>query len=241
MANTQKDTEEWSPIKGYEGLYEVSTYGRVKSLSRTMPHETFGTWNIKERILKQHWAGPKSGQYKIVWLHKGKGEQHSFRVHRLVAETFIDNPEQKEQVNHIDCDRENNAVWNLEWATPKENTVHAVLNGRFEEHLKRRRKAVVNVDTGEMFDSVEEAAEAYGVTHRAIWQVLMGKNQKCKGCRWQYAEEYNKGLPVRNEQNKTVRAVVQMDKETGEEIATYKSISEAERTTGGYKWRYACG
>lgn len=251
------ESEVWKPIAGYEGLYEVSNFGRVKSVDKVLPHKTYGTWHIKERILKQQWCGPKSSAYLCVWLHKGHGEQHLYRVHRLVAESFIPLVPGKEQVNHIDCDRSNNRVDNLEWCTPKENTVHAVKNGRFEEGLENRRKAVVNVDTGERFKSIAEACRKYGVTHRAIYQVANGRNPTCRGFHWQYADDYDNMEPLKHTHNRNLSPVVQLDKTTLEEIARFDSIQIASRetktnphaisaccrlkyhTAGGFKWRYA--
>lgn len=248
--------ENWKPIPGYEGLYEISNYGRVKSLARTMPHKTYGTWNIKERILKQNWAGPKDSQYLIVFLHKGKGEQHIFRVHRLVAKAFIPEVEGKTFVNHKDGDRSNNRADNLEWCTPLENTRHAFEHGFCENVGKHQRKPVVCVETGERFVCINEACEKYGVTHRAIYQVVNGECATCKGLHWQFADEYDTGTPIRKLKNNNYSPVVQIDLNTGATINEFKSVQDAQRetgihrtgitaccrgkyhTAGGFKWRY---
>ena len=106
--------EEWRPIKGYEGLYKVSNMGRVKSL-----------YYGKERILKT-----RNGLhgYKHVILSKQATKKTS-RVHRLVAEAFIPNPMNLPVVNHLDGNKHNNCVFNLEWCTVKENTNHAIKTG----------------------------------------------------------------------------------------------------------------
>lgn len=247
--------EIWKDIPGYEGKYQVSSMGRVKSLDRILPHKEYGTGHIKERILKQNWAGPKPG-YLIVFLHKGHGEQHIFRVHRLVAQAFLPRIEGKDVVNHKDCDRSNNCVENLEWCTGVENTRHAWEHGRCDDIGKKQSKAVVNVDTGERFDSIKDACDKYGVSHRAIYQVANGQNQKCRGYHWQFADEYDRKEPLRSTVDKRITAVEQIDLSTGERIAEYKSLQEAERATGvkrqsithcctgryhtagGYRWRY---
>lgn len=104
----------WKDIPGYEGLYQVSNFGEVKSFYKFRDGK-------KERILKH--AINDSG-YKIVVLTKNK-KPKSLRVHRLVALTFIDNFENKPQVNHIDGNKLNNNINNLEWCTNGENEKHA--------------------------------------------------------------------------------------------------------------------
>lgn len=181
--------EVWKDIEGYEGLYAVSNKGRVKSLYRVMPHKTHGTWRVKERILKQSYSGYKqdhSDGYLFVFLHKGKGEQHIARVHRLVAEHFIPRIPGKDVVNHIDCDKSNNNVENLEWCTFAENSQHAVKNNRINYH--DRKRPVENVETGERFDSARDAERHYRVARSAIEHAIRKGGMSC-GFHWRYAEK----------------------------------------------------
>ena len=118
--------EVWKDVRGYEGLYQVRNLGRVKSLKR---HRSVNLMNTKtatvpERILK---FGVSQG-YLAVTLAKDKINK-KIRVHKLVASTFIPNPENKPHINHKDGNKHNNAVDNSEWITPKENTKHAFENG----------------------------------------------------------------------------------------------------------------
>ena len=119
--------EIWKDIKGYEGIYQVSNLGRVKALERTWYSGRNGcTKRTKpEHIMKYRLA--KNTGYCLLKLVKNGVEKHVF-VHRLVAETFIPNPNNLPEVNHIDGNKENNCVDNLEWCTEKENISHAIKN-----------------------------------------------------------------------------------------------------------------
>ena len=114
--------EVWKDVEGYEGLYQISNFGNVKSLARIVHSEKRSDYKIKEKILKQ--SDTTTG-YKKVELHKGNEKRKSFKVHRLVAQAFIPNPENKLEVNHIDGNKHNNNVNNLEWVTSSENKIHA--------------------------------------------------------------------------------------------------------------------
>ena len=117
-------TEVWLPVKGFEKLYEVSSGGRVRSITRKTNNKQ-GQRTSRGRVLKPNYAGHG---YALVSLCRD-GSQYTKRVHRLVAEAFIPNPDNKRCVNHIDLDKRFNASVNLEWATHKENTQHGLANG----------------------------------------------------------------------------------------------------------------
>lgn len=104
--------EMWQPISGYEYSYEISNFGRVRN-------------KRNGRILKPYFNDKGYLSVKLFCKNKGKHK----RVHRLVAEAFIPNIGAKPQVNHIDHNKKNNAVWNLEWVTPQENTDHEIRSG----------------------------------------------------------------------------------------------------------------
>lgn len=113
--------EIWRDIEGYEGHYQVSNLGRVKSLERYMNGRNGGKSLLKERILKPI---KNNRGYLNVNLSKNRKRKNA-NIHRLVAKAFIPNPDNKPEVNHVDTNKKNNRADNLEWATTKENIRHA--------------------------------------------------------------------------------------------------------------------
>lgn len=111
------NNEIWYPLKGYENLYEISKTGKIKSLKKK--HRTF------EKLLKPKLT--KDGYYQVSLYKNGKSK--CLRVHRLVALNFLENPENKEQVNHKDGNKLNNCVDNLEFCTNQENIDHSIRIG----------------------------------------------------------------------------------------------------------------
>ena len=166
--------EHWKSIAGYEGLYEVSDLGRVKSL-----------WYGKEKILKP----TKDTQgYLLVGLHKEGQKKMSF-VHRLVAKAFIQNPNNLETVNHKDEVKTNNVASNLEWMSQKDNINYGTHNKRSSE---KRSKQVQMFDksTGELlatFPSTVEAERITGIYKSNISACCKGKYKSAGGYVWKYA------------------------------------------------------
>ncbi len=198
--------EIWKPVVGFEGLYEVSSYGRV----RTVPHYTMRGKSehaeVKERVLKFFLS--KKGYYCIK-LRKDGIAIHK-RVHRLVAEAFIPNPENKPQIDHIDTDKLNNVVSNLRWATPSENknndltrahhshvqsqadVIEKCMSGRAANGGKTRRRAVRQYDKNENlvaeYSSMANAQRATGIKTSFISSACSGKIHFAGGYRWEYAD-----------------------------------------------------
>lgn len=108
-------------IPDYKGYYQVSNYGNVRSLNRVIKEKTGETQTPKGRVLKQR---INSGGYCYIGLRKN-GTKATFAIHQLVAQSFVPNPNNKRTVNHIDGNKQNNRVANLEWATYSENLEHA--------------------------------------------------------------------------------------------------------------------
>jgi NUMOD4 motif-containing protein/HNH endonuclease len=147
--------EVWKDIRGYEGLYQISSLGRIKSLPK---HYWCGLNHASKKEMKEMYMkfNPNQDGYYLVGLSKN-GEQKRFSVHRLVAKAFIPNPKNKPQVNHIDCNIINNSVSNLEWSTNLENQLHAVVNNRY-------RTKISNTD----IIKITEYAKVGGYTHDEI-------------------------------------------------------------------------
>lgn len=160
--------EIWKDIEGYFGLYQISTHGNVKSLK-------FG----KEKILK-----PTKNKYGYLQVGLSKdGKLKIYKVHRLVAENFIENPKNLEQINHRDEDKTNNHVTNLEWCTPKQNINYGTHNQRVAEKLS---KQVLCVETGKIYTSTMEVKRQLGFGNGNIVKCCNGKRKTCGGFHWRY-------------------------------------------------------
>lgn len=145
--------EEWRDIKGYEGLYQVSNLGRVKSLEREIGHRYKGqTRTIPEKVM--HLCDNGNG-YKVVYLRKDRKKQVKY-IHRLVAECFINKPIGKEYVNHKDYNTSNNSADNLEWCTQKENVLYS-------NQKMKHRKQVTHSNTGEKYITFRKDKKVYRV------------------------------------------------------------------------------
>ena len=117
--------ELWKPISGYEGIYEVSSLGRVRSLDRVVVDYRGIEKSVGGKILK---PGVTNKGYYIVSLNS-VDKRHTLTVHRLVANAFVPNLDNKPQVNHINGIKTDNRICNLEWLTNEENMKHAINNG----------------------------------------------------------------------------------------------------------------
>lgn len=162
--------EKWVPIKGYEGLYEVSNLGQIRRVGR--------------KILKQSMRG----SYLKVSLYKnGQASQQS--VHRIVAQNFLPNPDNLPQVNHKDENKLNNRLENLEWCTHKYNSCYGTA---IEKSRKNLKKPVIGTSlaTGEefYFDCINEAERQGFANHSHIVSCLKGKDRRktAGGYSWKY-------------------------------------------------------
>lgn len=145
--------EIWKDIKGYEGLYQVSNVGRVKALPRERENHTGGKWVQPEMILA---TTINADGYECVSLTNKNHKRKSERIHRLVAITFIENPNGFPEVNHINCIRHDNRVENLEWVSRKDNNAYTSKVGH------KSNKHIKCIETGQIFATSTEAAKING-------------------------------------------------------------------------------
>lgn len=184
--------EIWVDIKDFEGLYQVSNYGRVKSLKR----KTGNNICYKDRILKQ---GKNSNGYWLVILCKDH-KRYTRKVHTLVGKTFIPNTENKPILDHvepvdIDC---NNCVYNLRWFTMKENTQHSIVLGRNSPPPKQSKKGITHKQSKpviqwtkddrfiKQWGSLHEIERDLGYARCCITDVCKGKTKLAYNFRWTF-------------------------------------------------------
>ena len=162
--------EIWLSIKGYEGIYEVSNKGRVRSLDRV----GYNKQNLSGIILKPD----INNGYKRVRLYK-HGRCKTYKISRLVAETFIDNPNNLPIVGHWNDTKTDDRVINLYWTNPKENMTHNKINLKYSIKIK----GVSDEDTV-IFESISDAGKN-GFNTGHISSCLLGKRKTHKGYEWE--------------------------------------------------------
>ena len=177
--------EEWKDIVGYEGLYQISSYGNVRSIKRD------GT---SGGVL--HPFTTKEG-YKRVCLSKNNVVRKEL-VHRIVASHFLENPDKLPIINHKDECRTNNCVWNLEWCTAQYNLNYGTARERSAKHRNygeigvKHSKPVLQIGSDgkviRQWSSIKEAAESVGCHAPNIVRACRKKKKKSGGFRWTYAE-----------------------------------------------------
>ncbi len=258
----QKDTrkthvkEFYKPVVGFEGLYDVSNLGNVRSLYVKKSGEKHSR-EKKFRVLKKI----KSLYLKVTLSKNGK--QYQKHIHRLVAEAFIENPDNKEQVNHIDANKYNNNLENLEWVTSKENAQHASSLGLLpktclgvfgKDHPSS--KSVYQIDKHgnvKKWDSASDAVRDVGADSGGISRSCLGEYDTHKGCVWlfEYDGDFSK---IKHRFKPRKKKIIKI----GEDGSTkeYESISLVSKdgfsrssvinclkgrykTSGGYRWEYA--
>ena len=171
--------ETWKPIKDYEGLYEVSDLGNVRNANT-------------KRILK---GGLKGHGYLGVSLYDADGNERQIYIHRLVAQAFCDNPNNKKTVNHINENKKDNRAMNLEWMSIQENLAYGT---RMQKVIKKKingygSKKVSKYTLDEQFiktyPSIAQAARENNCAGSNIRNAISGKYAQCAGYVWRYADK----------------------------------------------------
>ena len=175
------------PIPGFQGIYSISTIGRIKSHYRSSVNKDGRIW-LKEKILK---TSIKVGGYRSIGLRKDKTKQ-SYIVSRLVALAFISNPENKPEVNHKNGNKLDNRVENLEWSTPVENTRHAHRLGlvpkRIGDENEKSKPVSQRRPDGKLVNiySSINLAKQDGYSPSCIIRACQGKMPQYRGFKWKY-------------------------------------------------------
>lgn len=175
------DCEIWKDIMGYEGLYKISNFGRIKSLDRFILRKTGILSRIKEKILKQNinnWG------YLLVNLYKNTNAK-SIKIHRFVAIHFIPNPSNLPEVNHIDGIKTNNKLENLEWSNKSLNQIHAYkmglstpLSGEACPRSKLTNQDIINIRMAADLQSRASLGRKYKVSPQTISAIILNQTWK---------------------------------------------------------------
>jgi len=186
-------SEIWKDVVGYEGIYQVSNYGNVRSIDRIIKRGNHSF--TKKGQIKA--TGINNRGYCDIMLCKGAKYEHHV-VHKLVALAFIPNPENKDFINHKNGNKLNNCVDNIEWVTMSENNQHAyntglkigAATGKFGE-LNHSSKAIcmVNKTTGKVikeFSAIHDAAREMKLSATGICAAIKGRSSSCGGYKWIY-------------------------------------------------------
>lgn len=199
--------EMWKPVVGFKN-YLVSNLGRIKSLERTSVTGNDAKRTYLSRIMK---CQTYQGYYRTQLIRDGKSV--TVKVHRIVAQAFIPNPDNLPQVNHKDEDKSNNTVDNLEWCTAKYNVHYngrqkrifekQLKNGTIDKRIEEMRQATIRkikcINTGEIFNSIKEASLKYSIDSSSITKCAKHKlnycgkvkiNGKIEKLKWEYVSQY---------------------------------------------------
>ena len=188
-----ENIEIWKNVKDYEEFYQVSNLGRVKSLARDVYYQNGTIHRIKEKILA---PALNNCGYANVNLCKN-GKMKNITVHRLVAEAFLPNPENKSQINHKNEVKTDNVVENLEWCDAFYNVNYGTRTQRQKQTFKdnwksgknKRIKKVFCVELNKTYDCAKSAQEELGVNRRSIGYVCRGERNTAGGFHWKFADD----------------------------------------------------
>lgn len=239
--------ETWKPIPEFELLYEASSEGRIRSVSKVIKMYNGGEWTRRGTVLRPHLN--RSGYLQLHLCKNGK--TCPFTVHRLVATTWLENPEGLPEVNHKNEIKTDNRVVNLEWCSRGYNITYGTAR---ERTGRANGRPVVRFTLGgkkmDEFYSGYEAQRQLGILEQSINLCCLGRHQQAGGFRWKYKDDDSPFEKYRPREKPVIQR--SMD---GKVIAKYDSILKAEKSTGinnigaccrgkiqhagGFIWRYA--
>lgn len=181
--------EIWKDISGYEGLYQVSNTGKIKTLEKKCWNK-YSFITRTERILKQN----NSKGYNFVRLYKNK-KAKNFTIHKLVALTFLSNEFHYKEINHIDGNKLNNCVNNLEWCSKSHNIRHAFIMGLNKARKGNKNEKSIkiiqydkNMNKIKLWDCISDVERKLNINHSSIIRCAKYKQETAGGYRWRYME-----------------------------------------------------
>lgn len=238
------EREEWRPVKGYEGKYEVSSFGRVKSIDRTIKQSDNSTRFFEGKILKQR---PNKYGYPTVKLSGPVDKnitKRLFLVHRLVMDAFVPNPDNLPMVNHRNEVKTSNYPDNMEWCDAKYNANWGTGISR-RAQSQRSEVLQINPKNGEIVNRYEgvNSVKSDGFNPPSIVRCCNLKYNTHKGWFWRYAEDYNINEIL--ETTKLIcttnpKVVLKCDKTTGEVLKEYQSLHDCNRDGFDYRGVSGC-
>jgi hypothetical protein len=180
IKEVNKMGEIWKPVVGFEGLYEVSSYGNVRSVDRTIMRSNNNPLNLKGKMLPQYFKYGKSTLPRCYVNLCKNSKNYTPYVHRLVAKAFIPNPDNLPQINHKDENPQNNNVENLEWCTDKYNSNYGTAQERRIQKICKKVTAYsLQGEFIKSFNSILDAAKEYNLDPSGITKVCKGKYKYC--------------------------------------------------------------
>lgn len=172
--------EVWRPVVGYEDYYEVSNLGRLRTVGHIIEYSDGRRRHVRGGRMISY-GKPRPNGYYIKCLQRGNTKKY-VTIHRLVATAFIPNPMGLEQINHINGNKIDNRVENLEWITREDNMLHAVYT--LGKVTGVPAKKIICVETGEIFDSRNSAMKAKGCDVRNLSKVIDKNDRTLGGYHW---------------------------------------------------------
>lgn len=182
MDRTFMKKEIWKDIPNYEGLYQVSNFGNIKTVNRSNKDKIGRKHTIKETICKP--SIDTSGYMQVV-LTKNK-KRKSYKVHRLVAMVFIPNHNNLPQINHKDENKLNNNVENLEWCTHEYNCQYGTRSYRCTIHRNHKVKQILNGKAINEYSSLKEASSKTNIKYQSISSCCRNLQKTAGGYEWEY-------------------------------------------------------